>query len=69
MKRWLAGTLLALPCAAIFAANMIAFSGCAPVMKCQILGDLRTRREVEVCEKRVCRDLATRELVKCPGDE
>lgn len=43
-----------------------ALAGCAPLMKCQVLGDIRTRREVEVCERRVCRDMETRKFVKCP---
>ena len=42
-------------------------TGCGPVMKCQTLGDIRTRREVEVCERKVCRDTATRQFVSCPG--
>lgn len=41
-------------------------TGCAP-MKCQVLGDIQTRREVEVCERRVCRDMATHQFISCPG--
>lgn len=41
-------------------AILLVLTGCAPIMRCEAVG------QTEVCEKRVCRDLATREFVACP---
>ncbi len=47
------------------AAIVLLLGGCAP-MNCRVASDLKTRREIEICEKRECRDTATRQFVKCP---
>lgn len=41
-------------------------SGCGHRMACRRASDLVTRHEVEICERRECRDLVTKRFVKCP---
>jgi len=48
---------------------VLTVAGCAPKPRCQILGSLELRRDIEVCEwesRKECRDLSDGKFVRCP---